>query len=750
MLRLIGYADRISVAPGEAIAFMVSSEAGPWRGRIVRLIHGDANPAGPGFKAEPAPGGDLGVRPGRRQELQSGSYVRVDDHPALSRLSSFTLAAMIWPTTPAKGWQAIIAKGLDEAGAGAVLGIDDQGCIALTLADGAGGLFIAATGRRLLPRRWYLAGASLDAATGKVRVFQRPLDRFPRIEDAGDSLAETTVRPAWTNAPLTIGAAVARIDGPRTVICRSYNGKIDGPKVLSRAAAPEEVERLFRPPVDARLARDVVADWDFAREIPTLRAVDAGPNRLDGTLVNLPARGMKGWRWTGSEMAWTRAPGEYGAIHFHDDDLGDAGWRADAEWTVPDGTRSGVYCCHLAAEDGSAEDYIPFCIRPPRGTATAKAAVLLPTAAYMAYANDHSFVDAEAAEMIMGRLIVLQPGDMHIDRHRELGMSLYDKHSDGSGVCYSSRLRPILNMRPKYSSWIGAVGSGLWQFNADTHLIDWLEATGTPCDVITDEDLHREGYGLLAPYRVVMTGTHPEYHSLAMWDAMRAYLDRGGRLMYLGANGWYWRIAWHGAMEGVIEVRRAEDGIRTWEAEPGEYVQSFDGALGGLWRRNGRPPQMLAGTGFTAQGFDTSSHYVRKEGSFDPRAAFIFEGVGAGERIGDFGLVGGGAAGLELDRAEPLLGTPPNALTLASSVGHSDLYLLVNEEFTVTVPDITGSQHPNVRADMVFFETRAGGAVFASSSIAWCGSLSHNGYDNNVSRITGNVLRRFLKEEPFA
>jgi N,N-dimethylformamidase len=54
-----------------------------------------------------------------------------------------------------------------------------------------------------------------------------------------------------------------------------------------------------------------------------------------------------------------------------------------------------------------------------------------------------------------------------------------------------------------------------------------------------------------------------------------------------------------------------------------------------------------------------------------------------------------------------------------------------------------------VRADIVFFETSAGGAVFATGSIAWCCALSHNGYDNNVSRLTGNVLRRFLDPKPF-
>ena len=121
------------------------------------------------------------------------------------------------------------------------------------------------------------------------------------------------------------------------------------------------------------------------------------------------------------------------------------------------------------------------------------------------------------------------------------------------------------------------------------------------------------------------------------------------------------------------------------------------------------------------------SYYRRQPGSFDPRAAFIFEGVGADELIGDFGLVGDGAAGLELDRADRALGTPPHALVLASSEGHSDLYMVVVRGDPGELrPTSTGSQSDLVRADMVFFETPGGGAVFSTGSIAWMGSLSHN------------------------
>ena len=109
----------------------------------------------------------------------------------------------------------------------------------------------------------------------------------------------------------------------------------------------------------------------------------------------------------------------------------------------------------------------------------------------------------------------------------------------------------------------------------------------------------------------------------------------------------------------------------------------------------------------------------------------------------------GGAAGIEIDRAEPALGTPAHALVVASSAGlHSDMFRADIEELLGNDFKSSGTNCATVRADMVFFETAAGGGVFSTGSIAWCGSLSHNRYDNNVSRITDNVLRRFADAAP--
>ena len=87
---------------------------------------------------------------------------------------------------------------------------------------------------------------------------------------------------------------------------------------------------------------------------------------------------------------------------------------------------------------------------------------------------------------------------------------------------------------------------------------------------------------------------------------------------------------------------------------------------------------------------------------------------------------------------------------LASARPFSDSYQYVVEEVQTSDSQQGGSVNPSVRADMVFFETEPGGAVFSTGSIAWCGSLSHHGYDNDVSRITENVLRAFASDRSFS
>src|SRR5712692_7837606 len=123
---LLGYADRFSVQAGDTIRFMVSCEATSFDARLVRLVHGDNNPAGPGYREEVQPSPVDGTYPGKRQVIAAGSYVRVPGSGSLDVTRGLTAQAWVWPTTPAKpGGQAIMACWSDAEQKGFAFGLDD-------------------------------------------------------------------------------------------------------------------------------------------------------------------------------------------------------------------------------------------------------------------------------------------------------------------------------------------------------------------------------------------------------------------------------------------------------------------------------------------------------------------------------------------------------------------------------------------------------------------------------------------------
>jgi len=303
-----------------------------------------------------------------------------------------------------------------------------------------------------------------------------------------------------------------------------------------------------------------------------------------------------------------------------------------------------------------------------------------------------------------------------------------------------------MNIRPSYRQPLLNNGKGgPHQLAADLHLVDWLERFGYRYDVATDEDLHHSGVACLAGYQVVITGTHPEYWSGRGLDALQAYLQDGGGLMYVGGNGFYWVTTVEPEEQHTIEVRKW-GGTAAFEVPPGEVFHSTTGELGGLWRFRGRFPQRLVGVGMTAQAVAANAPYRRLPDSHDPRVDFMFEGVGEDELIGDHpSLVNEyGAGGYEVDRWDPDLGSPRHSLRVATTVGLSDRYQHVREEIMLSDSKQSATVNPKVRADMTYFECPKGGAVWSVGSIAWCAALSFNSYNNAVSRITRNVLNRFL------
>ena len=244
---------------------------------------------------------------------------------------------------------------------------------------------------------------------------------------------------------------------------------------------------------------------------------------------------------------------------------------------------------------------MPFYVCPPRGRPSADLCVLASTFTYTVYGN-HARPNFHPSWLDRIRAWNAYPWNPAV--HPEYGLSTYNFHTDGSGICHANHRRPLFSLRPGYITFGATEGdcSGLRHLQADTHLYAWLEKKGIPYDIVTDQELHDDGIEAIKGYRAVTTGSHPEYHTPRTLDALRQYREQGGHFMYLGGNGFYWRIAVHPEGNGTLEIRRNEGGIRAWAAEPGEYFQAFDGGYGGLWRRNNRPPQQLAGSGVFGPG----------------------------------------------------------------------------------------------------------------------------------------------------
>jgi N,N-dimethylformamidase len=746
-----GYADPWEVQPGDTVGFHVSSDAGNYRADIVRVFNLDNNPKGPGIKVQVMPSPSNGVHPGKHYDQPVGSYVNVRSSRALRVGRSFTITAWIAPTTIpgtdynqlATAWsparaprpQGIVSKWSGNSGYGLV--IDQNGALALRLGNGSSTAEVS-TGTKLRPwapalpgaasyippgqtgagnpsfggltgtnSTWYFVAASYNARTDRVTLLQDPQNNI--VDPTRVTVRWTTGvgRVAANHAPLLMAAGSLNPNGD---VNESYNGKIDNPRIYDRALSPATLRQIEQGGGPA----PTVA-WDFTQDIRSDVIHDTSNSAaLTGHTVNLPERAVTGHNWQGS-LSYLTDPGQFGGIYFHQDDMADAKWPTAFTYKVPANAESGVYAAQLQA--GSHKYWAWFFVRPKNYTPTSSIALVWPTFSELAYAetgpSPATFGNASA-------------------------QCLYCRHSDGSSYQYSSRLRPITTQQP-------LIGNSPWQFVADTHITDWLHAKGIKVDIITDQDIHNQGAKLLDRYRVVMTGSHPEYITGREFAAFLSYTHHGGRVMYLGANGFYW-VTGVNPTGKFIEVRR-RDGTEAYQIPPGESMMTTTAEEGGLWRFRGMAPQSVVDTGFTAQGFDTLRPYKRMPDSSNPEAAFIFKGIGPNEMIGDFPSLqldgGNGAAGEEIDRADNALGSPPNTLVLARATGFSDAYQLVVEEVQSADSLQGGTVNPLVYGDMAYNKFIGGGAVFAASSISYAGSLYYNNYNNSVSTVTGNVLRQF-------
>ncbi|MBI1299729.1 carboxypeptidase regulatory-like domain-containing protein [bacterium] len=241
---------------------------------------------------------------------------------------------------------------------------------------------------------------------------------------------------------------------------------------------------------------------------------------------------------------------------------------------------------------------------------------------------------------------------------------------------------------------------------AEWRLLGWLEREGFAYDYYGETQFH-SGELNLDDYKVLILSTHPEYWSRTMYDRLKDWVyNKGGRLMYLGGNGLNCEVEF--VDEATMIVHNGNGG-------GGRHLQ--EKGLESRFHLRHESEANLLGVVCTDTGIMTGAPYRVLDDSH-----WVFSGTGL--RNGDiFGRQSlhvrcpGGASGHETDKISA--SSPPDVRLLAKGLN----------------PDDGG-------AEIVHYETAGGGQVFSVGSISYTSSIA---VDEDISRITANVLDRFLR-----
>ena len=253
-------------------------------------------------------------------------------------------------------------------------------------------------------------------------------------------------RPVAVTAPRPRGGAAGRRALPRRRAPRRRGWPTPDVLALQRQDRPPDA---LAPRADAggrceaaatarstarRRPRTRSAIWDLAADIATDRVTDRSPNHLHGRTVNAPKRAVTGHNWDGSEMDWRRAPAAVrrhplsrrrpprrragGPEPHHDRPRR----RAQRRLRAPSrgGRRPGVLGGVLRAPAAPRAARRAWRSSPPPPPTS-------PTR------TTGRACGRGQAELFIGALPIVDPTDLLLMHHPELGGSTYDTHSDGSG-----------------------------------------------------------------------------------------------------------------------------------------------------------------------------------------------------------------------------------------------------------------------------------------------------------------------------
>lgn len=384
--------------------------------------------------------------------------------------------------------------------------------------------------------------------------------------------------------------------------------------------------------------------------------------------------------------------------------------------TAPD--RDGLYYVHLEGKNSGEFFAFPWVVAPAEPEADI--AVLSSTMTWNAYNNFGGRSNYVNPASLPDRPVV----DSHLDVDRldedpSVRESLY--------AAENHEYRPLSFERPApYNSVdqdIEVDDPIRGRFNtyfapAEWRTLGWLESAGYAYDLYADNQLHDETLDLDA-YDALVIHTHPEYWSGRMYQRVRDWVfERGGRLAYLGGNG----IDCEVDVVDETRVRYLNKSLpmsvgaeENYDADtPRSRGEDYETRFHRTYESGGN----LLGVVTTLTGLMTAAPYEVREADH-----WIFDGTGLaeGDRFGTENLqerIHGGASGQETDKLSAF--APADARLLAKGTNPND-----------------GG------AEMVYFETDSGGAVFSVGSITYPASLL---VDEDVATITTNVLDRFTAD----
>jgi N,N-dimethylformamidase len=366
--------------------------------------------------------------------------------------------------------------------------------------------------------------------------------------------------------------------------------------------------------------------------------------------------------------------------------------------------RSGLYYLHAENEAGEFFSF-PWVVAPAQPTCNL--AVLASTNNWNAYNNFGGRSNYINAAGLPTQPVV--SARLEMPRYQDGAFSEW-------GAAPDDQFPPLSFERPELGCFVprgeqptdpirGRLASSLAP--AEWRLLAWLEREGESYDYYAEAHLH-DGTLDLDAYQALIIAVHPEYWSRTMYERVRDWVNRGGRLLYLGGNGVNCEVEFVDAtrlhFKTHLRAEGGELGMRN-PLNPNEYWES-------RFHRTVEPEATLLGVVSTDTGIMTGAPYRTL---LPDHWLFTGTGLKAGDLFGtesQHERCSGGASGHETDKLSQY--APPGAVVIAKGLN----------------PDDGG-------AEIVFHQRDSGGSVFSVGSINYCASLL---VDDGISRLTANAL----------